>query len=140
MALILASPKPRFYHSSQLTRPIKQSTPKFINTCARVFRSRSLNVTENNIKTLIFIPDTYIHLKLCKQRRLKTVAFAAASAEENFGKILLSDVEVKKRRRVYFGRKWNSLDSATAIVVLSMHVLCLFAPVTTPTNSHPTWQ
>ncbi|CAI9767228.1 unnamed protein product [Fraxinus pennsylvanica] len=47
-----------------------------------------------------------------------------------FGRILLSDVVVKRRRNVYWGRKWNSLDVATVGVVVAMHSLCLFAPFT----------
>lgn len=43
-------------------------------------------------------------------------------------RILLSDVEVKRERGMFFGRKWNSLDIGTTVVVLSMHVLSLFAP------------
>ncbi|KAJ1429136.1 Fatty acid desaturase domain [Sesbania bispinosa] len=43
-------------------------------------------------------------------------------------RILLSDVEVKRERSVFFGRKWNSLDVGTAGIVLAMHVLSLFAP------------
>ncbi|XP_014515716.1 palmitoyl-monogalactosyldiacylglycerol delta-7 desaturase, chloroplastic [Vigna radiata var. radiata] len=43
-------------------------------------------------------------------------------------KILLSEVEVKRERSVFFGRKWSSLDVGTAGIVLAMHVLCLFAP------------
>jgi len=43
-------------------------------------------------------------------------------------KIFLSDVEVKREKEVFFGRKWNSLDIGTFVIVLSMHLLCLFAP------------
>ncbi|KAJ4953010.1 hypothetical protein NE237_029842 [Protea cynaroides] len=58
-------------------------------------------------------------------------AVAAASENLNGGhRILLSDVVVKQTRRVYLGRKWNSLDMATTGVVLFMHLLCLFAPIT----------
>ncbi|KAB5534924.1 hypothetical protein DKX38_018010 [Salix brachista] len=46
----------------------------------------------------------------------------------SFGKILLSDVVVRRRRRVFWGRKWSSLDIGTAVVILAMHVLCLCAP------------
>ena len=43
-------------------------------------------------------------------------------------RILLSDVEVKRKRNVFFGRKWSSLDVGTVGVVLAMHALSLFAP------------
>lgn len=48
--------------------------------------------------------------------------------ERIYGRILLSDVVVKKKRRVFSGRSWNSLDISTAGVVLTMHLLALFAP------------
>ncbi|KAK2651638.1 hypothetical protein Ddye_011494 [Dipteronia dyeriana] len=44
------------------------------------------------------------------------------------GRILLSDVVVKKKRRVYFGRKWTTLDICTATIVLAIHLLSVFAP------------
>ncbi|XP_055827946.1 palmitoyl-monogalactosyldiacylglycerol delta-7 desaturase, chloroplastic-like [Solanum dulcamara] len=50
--------------------------------------------------------------------------------ESNFKRILLSDVVVTRPRNVLWGRKWNSLDMGSAAVVVSMHLLCLFAPFT----------
>nr|GMD37323.1 palmitoyl-monogalactosyldiacylglycerol delta-7 desaturase, chloroplastic [Ipomoea batatas] len=58
------------------------------------------------------------------------MAAAAAAKDSGFGKILFSDVEVKRPRNVFSGRRWNSLDVATAAVLAVMHVLCLFAPFT----------
>ncbi|KAK6148976.1 hypothetical protein DH2020_016501 [Rehmannia glutinosa] len=48
----------------------------------------------------------------------------------SFGRIFLSDVVVKRKRNVFLGRKWNSLDVATVGVVIAMHLLCVFAPFT----------
>ncbi|CAN4088511.1 unnamed protein product [Withania somnifera] len=64
-------------------------------------------------------------------RRGMTVVNAAVSEngrESNFKRILLSDVVVTRPRNVLWGRKWNSLDIGSAAVVVSMHLLCLFAP------------
>uniref|UniRef100_A0A2P2IR69 Delta 9 desaturase n=1 Tax=Rhizophora mucronata TaxID=61149 RepID=A0A2P2IR69_RHIMU len=47
---------------------------------------------------------------------------------KNFGRILLSDVVVKRKRNVFWSRKWSSLDISTAGVILAMHLLSLFAP------------
>lgn len=58
------------------------------------------------------------------------VPFPGGEKDQNFGTILLSDVVVKRKRNVYVGRKWNSLDVATVGVVVAMHILCLFAPFT----------
>ncbi|KAG8379825.1 hypothetical protein BUALT_Bualt07G0129700 [Buddleja alternifolia] len=43
-----------------------------------------------------------------------------------------SDVVVKRRRRrnVFWGRKWSSLDVATLGVVGAVHFMCIFAPFT----------
>ncbi|KAL3631776.1 Palmitoyl-monogalactosyldiacylglycerol delta-7 desaturase, chloroplastic [Castilleja foliolosa] len=50
--------------------------------------------------------------------------------DSSFGRILLSDVVVKRRKNVFLGRKWNPLDVATIGVMGFMHLLCLFAPLT----------
>ncbi|KAI7986498.1 hypothetical protein LOK49_LG14G01740 [Camellia lanceoleosa] len=50
--------------------------------------------------------------------------------ESDFGTIALSDVVVKRRRNVYWGRNWNSRDIGTASVVVFMHLLCFLAPFT----------
>ncbi|MCL7051055.1 hypothetical protein MKW94_007966 [Papaver nudicaule] len=123
MALTSVPPNSRFYPSTHLTQPINKSVPKFIQYGNRT------NVRENIDRTRLFLTSgTCKPLKLRQRRRfLTTVACALSPAEENYGEIVLSDVEVKKRS-VYFGRKWNSDDIATAVVVLSMHICCLFAP------------
>lgn len=43
-------------------------------------------------------------------------------------RILLSDVVVRRRRKVFWGRKWTSLDIGTAGVVVATHLLSLLAP------------
>lgn len=58
----------------------------------------------------------------------KTVETEPEPEVEKSRRILLSDVAIKRPRRVFLGRKWNSLDMGTADVVLAMHVLSLFAP------------
>ncbi|XP_075490139.1 palmitoyl-monogalactosyldiacylglycerol delta-7 desaturase, chloroplastic-like [Primulina tabacum] len=71
-----------------------------------------------------------------KNKRVWTI-FSAASIpvpgnekDSSFGRILLSDVVVKRRKNIYRGRKWNSLDVATVGVVVAMHSLCIAAPFT----------
>ncbi|GFY96955.1 fatty acid desaturase 5 [Actinidia rufa] len=53
------------------------------------------------------------------------IAVAENIPEPNSGRI---DAAVKWRRNVYWGRKWNSRDIGTAVVVVAMHLLCLLAP------------
>ncbi|KAM7475907.1 hypothetical protein LguiB_023150 [Lonicera macranthoides] len=55
-------------------------------------------------------------------------ASVSASEEPSFGRILLSDVVVKRKRIVYWGRDWNPMDMATLATVIAMHLLCLVAP------------
>ncbi|KAK4428003.1 Palmitoyl-monogalactosyldiacylglycerol delta-7 desaturase, chloroplastic [Sesamum alatum] len=62
--------------------------------------------------------------------RAASVPLSGDGKDSSFGRILLSDVVVKRRRNVYWGRKWNSLDVATIGVVVAMHLLCVFAPFT----------
>ncbi|XP_016562864.2 palmitoyl-monogalactosyldiacylglycerol delta-7 desaturase, chloroplastic [Capsicum annuum] len=72
----------------------------------------------------------------CTRRLIPVVSAAAMPVSENgressnFKRILLSDVVVTRPRNVLWGRKWNSLDMGSAAVVVSMHLLCLFAPFT----------
>lgn len=49
--------------------------------------------------------------------------------DQNFGKILLPDVVVK-RRNVFWSRKWNFWDVFSLGWIVSIHLLCLFAPFT----------
>ncbi|XAR50544.1 hypothetical protein NMG60_11004897 [Bertholletia excelsa] len=60
----------------------------------------------------------------------RAFSVAGAAGEEGFGRIALSDVVVQRRRKVYWGRRWNARDGGTAAVVVLMHFLCLFAPFT----------
>ncbi|XP_061982868.1 palmitoyl-monogalactosyldiacylglycerol delta-7 desaturase, chloroplastic-like [Populus nigra] len=46
----------------------------------------------------------------------------------NLGKIFLSDVVVRRRRQVFWGRKWNSSDIVNAGVISAVHFLSLFGP------------
>lgn len=50
--------------------------------------------------------------------------------ELRYPKIFFSDVEVTRKRNLFWGRKWRSLDLKMASVILSFHVLALFAPFT----------
>ncbi|XP_011073424.1 palmitoyl-monogalactosyldiacylglycerol delta-7 desaturase, chloroplastic [Sesamum indicum] len=62
--------------------------------------------------------------------RAASVPLSGDEKDSSFGRILLSDVVVQRRRNVYWGRKWNSLDVATVGVVVAMHLLCVLAPFT----------
>lgn len=59
---------------------------------------------------------------------VSNAAFTEGAEPVNGKRIILSDVVVNRPRRVFSGRKWNSMDMSTAGVVLAMHLLSLFAP------------
>ncbi|KAK2974413.1 hypothetical protein RJ640_021269 [Escallonia rubra] len=62
-----------------------------------------------------------------KRVSLSVVRATSISASEG-GRIMLSDVVVTRPRNVYWGRKWNLMDVATAGVVVVTHLMCLVAP------------
>ncbi|KAG5537541.1 hypothetical protein RHGRI_024859 [Rhododendron griersonianum] len=100
------------------------------------------------VQTTVYLPRIYFHRSFhhsvkkgnlvhtipCSGNRALPVASATPLAaaetvpESNFRRIALSDVVVKRRRNVYWGRKWNSRDVVTASVVVLMHLLCFLAP------------
>ncbi|XP_010250157.2 PREDICTED: palmitoyl-monogalactosyldiacylglycerol delta-7 desaturase, chloroplastic-like [Nelumbo nucifera] len=134
MALLAASSNVRFNLSSPSVPPTALPRPSSVCAFGGALRLHAFKVSggENvggRRRRTLFVSDITSHRRRHRGTRPLLVA-AAAAAEDKFGRILLSDVVVKQRRRVYFGRKWNSLDVATAGVVLAMHVLCLFAPFT----------
>ncbi|KAG9455785.1 hypothetical protein H6P81_000293 [Aristolochia fimbriata] len=83
---------------------------------------RCLNVYERSFKH-----GGLVHLQ---RKEARAYILSRATSESGFGRILFSDVEVKRRPQIYKGREWNLLDMATASVVVVMHVLALFAPFT----------
>ncbi|KAD6794627.1 hypothetical protein E3N88_05523 [Mikania micrantha] len=64
-----------------------------------------------------------------RRKNVLKIVNAAAESDGN-GRILFSDVVVTRPRDAYRGRKWNSIDIATAGGVVGMHLLCGFAPFT----------
>ncbi|CAH1442591.1 unnamed protein product [Lactuca virosa] len=58
------------------------------------------------------------------------VSFPTGVKEPEYGKILLSDVVVTRKRNLFWGRKWRTLDVKMAVGILSIHILALFAPFT----------
>ncbi|KAF9615607.1 hypothetical protein IFM89_024703 [Coptis chinensis] len=127
MALVTTSPKARFYLSSPSLHPTRPSRPNSITT-SRPFSSLSITTKENAYTQSI--SKAFANLRNRNKRCVGIISCLAAATGEDYGKIFLSDVTVKKRTQVYFGRKWNFIDISTASVVLSMHILCLCAPFT----------
>ncbi|KAK9109642.1 hypothetical protein Sjap_017702 [Stephania japonica] len=50
--------------------------------------------------------------------------------KSTYRKIPFSDVVVKTNRNAYWGRKWNLSDVVYFVVMLTLHLMCLFAPST----------
>ncbi|KAL3511898.1 hypothetical protein ACH5RR_024615 [Cinchona calisaya] len=95
-----------------------------------IFYQNSLNqITKNIRQRSIFYELTGKRLVIPIVNATST-PLAESGENSRTGSILLSDVVVNRRRNVYWGRKWNSLDVGTAGVVVAMHILSLLAPFT----------
>lgn len=121
----LATPSPRVeaYSSSAL---------QCSNQRPRQVTFHELNSLSKHAKYTLQISN----FRAQKVERVNPIVKAASAPVEEseeksrIGRILLSDVVVKRKRNLYWGRKWNSLDIGTAGVVVAMHLLSLFAPFT----------
>ncbi|KAK6915059.1 Fatty acid desaturase domain [Dillenia turbinata] len=117
-----------------LTKPISGPPSKIVRTQHKPVRNSQFTLRHPGIcngRNWTF----YVHTTSIRRRAVAAiggrVGEGVESGEQNelhFGKIRFSDVAVKRKRRVFWGRKWNALDIGTAGVVGLMHVLCLFAP------------
>ncbi|XP_021906437.1 palmitoyl-monogalactosyldiacylglycerol delta-7 desaturase, chloroplastic [Carica papaya] len=90
---------------------------------------------QSNTKQRLLNASLFGNLNRSEKRnvvvRANGVSIEAKEPEPEVGsyrRILLSDVVVQRKRNVFLGRRWNSLDIGTAGVVLAMHLLSLFAP------------
>lgn len=63
-----------------------------------------------------------------KMKNLVTVSNTVT--ESDYGKITLSDVMVTRKRNLFWGRKWRTVDIQIGLWILSLHLLALFAPFT----------
>ncbi|KAJ0075919.1 hypothetical protein Patl1_34532 [Pistacia atlantica] len=134
MALITtSSTKPKFFIFSPLCLGKKSQN-----------NTKALNFSHSNLKSKKIYTSSVPCVHSSNKRKLFAIVNAASveatepepepeSEVRSWGRILLSDVVVKRKRRVFFWRNWNSLDISTAGVVLAMHLLSVFAPF------HFTW-
>ncbi|XP_059457809.1 palmitoyl-monogalactosyldiacylglycerol delta-7 desaturase, chloroplastic-like [Corylus avellana] len=142
MALIISPPSnPKPHQFSPLRRSSHRPeqavlvSPRAVSNTSKV-----LNFGHHISKPKKLLLNTKFATHLRNNGNRSTVAGIASAAlvEEaeprpepgaaNYRRILLSDVVVTRQSRVFFGRKWNSMDIGTAGVVLGLHCLCLFAP------------
>lgn len=80
---------------------------------------------------LVHFAPTRTTLRFLKRKHITRVSLTTNIQEPEpvkSGKILFSDVVVKRRPKVYWGRKWELKDVGAAAVVAAMHLLSLFAP------------
>ncbi|KAJ9559591.1 hypothetical protein OSB04_004751 [Centaurea solstitialis] len=63
------------------------------------------------------------------------VSFSNGTKECEYKKILLSNVMVTRKRNLFWGRKWRTLDIKMGIWFLTVHLLLLFAPFTFTWNA-----
>ena len=142
MALIISPPpNPKLHQFSPLRRSTHQPEQAVLVLPLAVSNtSKVLNFGHHISKPKKLLLNTKFasHLRNNGKRSTVEGIVSAALVEEaeptpepgaaNYRRILLSDVVVKRQSRVFFGRKWNSMDIGTAGVVLTLHCLCFFAP------------
>ncbi|XP_065869316.1 palmitoyl-monogalactosyldiacylglycerol delta-7 desaturase, chloroplastic-like isoform X3 [Euphorbia lathyris] len=127
------------------TASLTKSKP---NLFLPVRRAKALNPSSVIRNSHQYNPECFILKTKCKRESLNLFSFpnkisrnaAAAKAigmndsplseadVNKYSRILLSDVVVKRKRNIFLGRKWSSMDIATAGIVLAIHLLSLFAP------------
>ena len=144
MALLTSQPKkPILHRFTTLHRPL----PRLDRTVLGLgsFSHNTLSIKKFNFnpkQTKISLKNNPFTYNLAVTAKANAnAAFGEGFKEEGASKhrkILLSEVEVKRERRVFFGRKWNSLDFGTAGIVLAMHLLCL-CPVFLVLIVHDVW-
>ncbi|KAF6162537.1 hypothetical protein GIB67_003083 [Kingdonia uniflora] len=71
-----------------------------------------------------------LHSHRRERRKRQVVAQTPVNDEKSSRKILFSNVVVERRRSIFGYRKWTYMDVRHAIIILLIHVLCLFAPFT----------
>ncbi|PON48098.1 Fatty acid desaturase, type 1, core [Parasponia andersonii] len=93
------------------------------------------NINKSKPEKVLGNTNLLAHFHAISERKVGPVSSAAFGEAtepepelENGKRIILSNVVVKRPRRVFLGRKWNSLDIGTAGIVLAMHLLSVFAP------------
>ncbi|KAJ0785480.1 putative fatty acid desaturase domain, acyl-CoA desaturase [Helianthus annuus] len=59
-----------------------------------------------------------------------SITVSLGGKDSEYGKILLSNVMVTRKRNLIIGRTWRTLDIQTAVSILVIHLLALFAPFT----------
>ncbi|KAJ0804469.1 putative acyl-CoA desaturase [Helianthus annuus] len=59
-----------------------------------------------------------------------SITVSLGGKDSEYGKILLSNVMVTRKRNLIMGRTWRTLDIQTAVSILVIHLLALFAPFT----------
>ncbi|PSS07511.1 Palmitoyl-monogalactosyldiacylglycerol delta-7 desaturase [Actinidia chinensis var. chinensis] len=133
MALISPTPNAQPY---SVAPPPRVSTPPnrtTVNHRTLTHRNFRRSVIEANLVRTYLCSNTeripnHSKRELPIARAIPIAAVEENIPETNFGRITFSDAAAKRRRNVYWGRKWNSRDIGNATVVVAMHSLCLLAP------------
>ncbi|XP_050230932.1 palmitoyl-monogalactosyldiacylglycerol delta-7 desaturase, chloroplastic-like [Mercurialis annua] len=114
------------------TSPLTKTRP---HPFSPIHFSKPLNIPSLLLKSSNHKSPKTIQLKINSKQKTSNIFSYANNNRPNVSsdggigrRILLSDVVVKRENNVFLGRKWSSLDIATAGVVLAMHLISLFAP------------
>ena len=131
MALITSRP---YNPKPQIFAPLNRITRRLGDNVAPLRPSSQLSFTfpkfgfNDDTKPDKALVNTKLLTRFVRVSTNNRTVRAMVSSVDDGRRIMLSDVVVKRPRNAFLGRKWNHLDMGTAGVVLTMHLLSLFAP------------
>ncbi|CAA0816471.1 Palmitoyl-monogalactosyldiacylglycerol delta-7 desaturase- chloroplastic [Striga hermonthica] len=117
MALLLpppSKPKPSQFPHTFFIRPNSSKTAHQHQNLVTIAASKNKEFTHKKLKNDIFFKRR--HIKFKRGIPILNAASIPLSGDEKkstFGRILLSDVAVERKRDVFGGREWTCLDVAT---------------------------
>ncbi|KAE9621310.1 hypothetical protein Lal_00023562 [Lupinus albus] len=135
MALITSQPKnPILNHFTTFHSAIPRLNKSVIGLGSFSNNAKLIKVSNfNSNSTKFSIKNNPFSLKVIATNAEFSETFEPQKQDRNNNlkkprKILFSDVEIRREKEVFFGRKWSTKEIGTCVIVLSMHVLSLFAP------------
>ncbi|KAF8011713.1 hypothetical protein BT93_J2098 [Corymbia citriodora subsp. variegata] len=109
--------------------PIRSSTHlTSFNTCRKLNLNLCSPIQHNALRKFTISNDLPIESRTSQLNAEAWLVEASKAEATSEKRILLSDVVMKRKRRVFSGRKWNFMDIEIAGGILAMHLLSLLAP------------
>ncbi|KAJ0939257.1 putative fatty acid desaturase domain, acyl-CoA desaturase [Helianthus annuus] len=77
-----------------------------------------------------FINTIHTHMHFIHNSKMRNMITVSHSKDSEYGNILLSNVMVTRKRNLFMGRTWRTIDIQIGVTILVVHLLALFAPFT----------